>query len=85
MESQGDFAGAIAPLKKSVELDGGKNPNCLAALADAFSKTGRIPEAIQTAHRALDQAVQENDDQLAAGLRAMLQHYEQGGEGTQPQ
>ncbi len=84
MESQGDFAGAIAPLKKSVELDGGKNPNCLAALADAFSKTGRIPEAVQTAHRALDQAVQENDDQLAAGLRAMLQHYEQGGEGTQP-
>ena len=79
MESRGDFAGAIAPLEKSVELSGGKDWNCLAALATAYSKSGRSADAIQSARQALDLAVQEHDDQLARNLREMLEGYERDG------
>ncbi|MGD0628200.1 MAG: tetratricopeptide repeat protein [Terracidiphilus sp.] len=76
LESRGDFAGAIAPLQKSVELSEGKNWHCLAELARAFDKTGRPAEAVQTARKALDLAVEEHDEPVAASLRQVLARYE---------
>jgi Flp pilus assembly protein TadD len=85
MESRGDFAGAIPPLEKSVELSGGKDWNCLAALAAAYSKSGRPADAVQPARQALDLAIQEHDDQLAKNLREMLDGYERDSGSTQHQ
>jgi Flp pilus assembly protein TadD len=76
LEWRGDFAGAIAPLQKSVELSEGKNWHCLAELARAFDKTGRSAEAVLSAHKALDLAVQEQDEQVAVSLRQVVARYE---------
>jgi len=83
LELKGDFAGAIAPLQKSVELSGGKDWTPLAQLAAAYGKTGHSAEAIQCERQALDAAVQQHDDQAAANLRQVLDHYQR--EGAAPQ
>ncbi|MGO9340373.1 MAG: tetratricopeptide repeat protein [Terracidiphilus sp.] len=85
LESRGDFAGAIAPLQKSVELSEGKNWHCLAELAKAYNKTGRSAEAVQYAQRALDLAVEDHDDQVAASLRQVLARYERAAASVQQQ
>jgi Flp pilus assembly protein TadD len=74
--SQGNFAGAVAPLEKSVELSGGKEWNCLAALANAYSKSGRPAAAAESARKALDLAVQANDDRAVKNLREALDRYQ---------
>jgi Flp pilus assembly protein TadD len=74
--AQGNFATAIEPLQKSVELTGGKDWNCLAALANAYSKSGRPADAAASAHKALDLAVQENDERAIRNLREALDRYE---------
>jgi len=81
----GDFPGAVAAFQKSVELSGGKNSRCLAALADAYDKTGRPAEAVQSAHLALDLALQEHDEQLEKTLRSDLERYERDGAIAHPQ
>jgi hypothetical protein len=60
-----------------VELSGGKDRRCLAALADAYDKTG--------AHLALDLALQEHDEQLEKTLRSDLERYERDGAIAHPQ
>jgi Flp pilus assembly protein TadD len=67
-----------------VELSEGKDARCLAALADAYDKTGRFPEAIQSARQAADLAVQEKDPQLEQDLRNDLERYQRDGAATQP-
>jgi Flp pilus assembly protein TadD len=81
---RGDFAGAVVALQKCVELSEGKDRRCLAALADAYDKTGRSAEAIQSAHQALDLAMQEHDEQLEKDLRGALERYEHHGAKAQP-
>jgi Flp pilus assembly protein TadD len=81
---RGDFAGAVASFQKSVELSEGKDRRCLAALADAYDKAGRSAEAIQSAHQALDLAIQEHDEQLGKELRDALERYERHGAKAQP-
>jgi Flp pilus assembly protein TadD len=78
MESHGDYAGAIAPLEKSVELSQGKNVRILSELARAYSRTGRFAEAKQAARQALDLAVQAQDEQTARNLRDALDRYDRG-------
>ncbi len=75
MESRGDYAGAVAPLQKAVELDKGKDWRCPAELAKAYSKTGRSEEAIQSAKEALELAVEEDDEEGAKTVRDDLDRY----------
>jgi len=74
---RGDRSGSIAALEKAVELSQGKEWQCLAGLAEAYHKAGRLPEAIQTVTRALDVAQRAHDERTASSLRATLSRYEQ--------
>jgi tetratricopeptide (TPR) repeat protein len=76
LEAQGEFAAALEPLQKSVELSQGRNGQFLAELANAYSKTGHFAEAIDAAHRALDLAAQAHDEQLEKNTREALDRYE---------
>jgi len=82
---RGDSARAVAALEKAVELSQGKEPQFLAALADAYSKTGRFAEAIQTAGRALDLVLQTHDEKLEKRLRDDIGRYELEKEKAKPQ
>jgi Flp pilus assembly protein TadD len=82
---RGDSAGAVTALEKAVELSQGKEPQFLAALADAYSKTGRFAEAIQTAGRALDLTLQRHDEKLEKQLRDDIARYEEEKEKAKPQ
>jgi Flp pilus assembly protein TadD len=82
---RGDFAGAVVAFQKCVELSEGKDRRCLAALADAYDKTGRSAEAIQSAHQALDLAIQDHDGQMEKDLRGALERYERHAAKGQPQ
>jgi Flp pilus assembly protein TadD len=72
----GDYAGAAAALEQSVKLSNGKNARCLAELAEAYDKLGRSPEAVVTAQRALELAVQEHDEEMESKLRVDLGGYQ---------
>ena len=61
-----------------MQLTGGKEPAILDALAAAYAEAGRFTDAVQTARRALDLAVQSNEPQLAGALRGRLALYEAG-------
>jgi len=74
----GDYAGAAAAFEKSVELTRGSNARCLAELAEAYNKLGRSPEAVTTAQRALELAVQEHDEEMERRLRVDLEGYQHG-------
>jgi Flp pilus assembly protein TadD len=79
LESRGDYAGAITPLQKAVELSEGKNWQCLAELAKAYARTGHSGEAVQSVQKALDLALQDRNEELAASLREILERYKRGG------
>jgi Flp pilus assembly protein TadD len=84
LKMRGDLAGAVGAFQKSVELSDGKDARCLAALADAYDKAGRFPEAIQAAQRAVDLAIQEHDPQRERNLRDALNRYQRDGRKTEP-
>jgi len=79
LESRGDFAGAVEPLQKAVELSNGKNWRALAELAKAYSATGRSADAIQAVRQAIDIALEQHDEQDAAKLRDLLETYQRDG------
>ncbi len=68
-----------------MELSEGEDWRCLAALGDAYNKSGHSAEAIQCAHQALDLAAQEHDAQLEKNLGAAIERYEREGAKGQPQ
>ncbi len=84
LELRGDVAGAVGAFQKAVELSDGKDLRSLAALADAYDKAGRFPEAIQSARQAVDLAVQEHDQQLEQDLRNNLERYQSDSAKPQP-
>jgi Flp pilus assembly protein TadD len=71
----GNTAAAIPQLEKAVELSGGKDWECLAALGMAYSVAGRKEDAIAATQRALDLAVEAKNSQVAQSLRAALERY----------
>lgn len=75
LELRGDSAQAVTALEKAAELSKDKEPQALTALADAYAKAGRFNEAIQTADRALDIALQTHNDRLEKKLRDDLSRY----------
>lgn len=84
LELRGDLAGAVETFQKSVELSQGNDVRCLAALADAYDKAGRFPDAIQAARQAVDLAVQKHDQQREQDLRLALERYQSDSAKTQP-
>jgi len=84
LELRGDLAGAVESFEKSVELSQGKDVRCLAALADAYDKAGRFPDAIQAARQAVDLAVEKQDKQREQDLRYAIERYQSDSVKTQP-
>lgn len=71
-------AEAVELAERAVQVSGGQQPRILATLAASYAEAGQFPKAVETAHRALNLAAQQNNRQLAGGLNAMLVRYEAG-------
>jgi hypothetical protein len=84
LERRGDLAGAVATFQKSAELGQSKDVRCLAALADAYDKTGQFAEAIRAARGATDLAVLGHDQQREQSLRDALDRYGRDGAQSPP-
>jgi tetratricopeptide (TPR) repeat protein len=66
---------AVRLAKRAVELTGEKDPSMLDTLAAAHAETGKLPEAIATAEKALEQAKAGNDEALANQIDGRLKSY----------
>jgi tetratricopeptide (TPR) repeat protein len=71
-------ARAVELAERANQLTGGRNPSILRTLAAARAETGRFEEALQSAHRALDLAVAEGNEELARILRGEIELYKAG-------
>jgi tetratricopeptide (TPR) repeat protein len=69
-------AEAVVFAERAAGLSGGREPTILDTLADAYAEVGRFPEAAETARRALSFATREDEQPLAASLRAKIALYE---------
>jgi len=67
---------AVELAERAAKLTGGQQPAILDTLAAAYAEAGRFTEAADTARHALAIANQQNDSQLAAGLRGRISLYE---------
>ena len=63
---------ALEHAQRANQLCGGKRPDVLNTLAAAYAEAGRFPEALATAHKALDLAVQQNKRALADAVRTRI-------------
>ena len=71
-------AEAVELAQRAVQLSDGREPAILGTLAAAYAEAGRFPEAVKTAHQALDLATEQNKQSLAESLRAKIPLYEAG-------
>ena len=71
-----NFADAIAELEHAATLSREKDWRCLAELAKVYDKAGRSADAVQAARKALELALRQNDQQVAASLQQALSQYE---------
>ena len=69
---------AVELAQRAIELTDGKSPAILATLAAAYAEAGRFADAVQTAHKALDLAAQQNEPALAESIQAKIHLYEAG-------
>ncbi len=71
------LAARLGPhFEQAVSASGSREPASLAMLAAMYAETGKFAEAAATARRALDIAVQGNNQDLAAKLQARIADYE---------
>ncbi|HVN18264.1 MAG TPA: hypothetical protein VMU05_05805 [Dongiaceae bacterium] len=59
-----------------MDLSKATNPQYLAELAEVYDKLGRSQEAVTTAQRALDLAIQQHDQEGEARLRVLIEGYQ---------
>ena len=71
-------AEAVTLAQRVNRLSGYGRPDYLDTLAAAYAEAGRFPEALETAHRALELARQQNQPALADALRARIALYQAG-------
>jgi tetratricopeptide (TPR) repeat protein len=69
---------AIALAKQANQLSGGGNPMMLRTLAAAYAEAGSYGLAAVTARRALDLAIEQKNDALAAALQKEIKLFEAG-------
>jgi tetratricopeptide (TPR) repeat protein len=67
---------AVELAERAVKLSASSDPSLLDVLAAAYAEVGRFPEALQTAHRALYLATQQNARPLVQGLKTRIALYE---------
>lgn len=83
LAAKGDLAAAVLQFEEAAKLSGMQEPAILEMLAATYSDTGRYSEAVSTARRALDLAIKQQRDDLAARLKASLARYEGLAQGRQ--
>ncbi len=71
-----DGAKAVVLAKKADQLSGGGNPVVLETLAVAYEQAGSVQQAAETARRAMELALAQNNRPLAATLKKEIIHYE---------
>ena len=76
--SRRNGAEAVEHARRAEQLTGGQAPEVLDALAAAYAETGRFPEALATARKALELAERQDKRELAHGLRTRIALYESG-------
>ena len=69
---------ALAIAQQANRFCGGKRPEILDTLAAAYAEVGWFPEALATARRALELALQQHDPALADALRERIALYDAG-------
>jgi len=69
-------AEALVLAERAAGLTGGREPTILETLAAAYAEVGRFAQAVETARRALSLATRDDEQPLAAGLRAKIALYE---------
>jgi tetratricopeptide (TPR) repeat protein len=67
---------AVELAQQAERLGGGESPQILDTLAAAYAEAGRFGEAVETAKRALDLSVAQNNKPLAEAIQARLKLYE---------
>jgi protein O-mannosyl-transferase len=73
-----DGARAILLAQRAREISGATDPVALYALAAALAESGRFPEAVSTAERAMQLADEQFNSGLAGAIRAHLELYRAG-------
>jgi tetratricopeptide (TPR) repeat protein len=76
LAAKGRFGEAIPHFEQAVNSSGGREPLSLEMLASMYDEVGRIPDAVQAARQALDIATQQNNQELAATLKARISTYQ---------
>ena len=74
--AQRDGAMAVTLAERAVQLGGGTNPAILDTLGAAYAEVGRFSEAVEIVRRAIDFAGKQNNERLAAALKARVALYE---------
>ena len=73
-----DGTKAVALAERAVLLTNNKEQRAVATLAAAYAETGRFPEAVKTAQRALQLASNEGNNARADSIRSQIALYESG-------
>jgi tetratricopeptide (TPR) repeat protein len=73
-----DGARAVVIAERADSLTAHKNPLVGAMLAAAYAESGRFPEALTTAQRALAVAVSQGDTHRADSIRTQIRDYQSG-------
>ncbi len=76
LAQQGKFDEAIPHMERAVKLSNAREPVVLSLLAAMYAEVGRMPDAIDTARRALDLANRSGDHDLAATLNTRIARYQ---------
>ena len=69
-------AEAVELAERAVRLSGASEPTVLGTLAAAYAEAGRFPEALQTARKAAELAMRQNNRSLAESINAKIPLYE---------
>jgi tetratricopeptide (TPR) repeat protein len=69
---------AVELAQRAVELSQGRDASFIATLAAAQAEAGQFPEAIASAHQALELAMRQNNQPLAAVLQRQISLYQAG-------
>jgi tetratricopeptide (TPR) repeat protein len=76
------FTEALPQFEAAASLSGGQEPAILQMLAAMYSETAQYRKAAATAQHALDLAIQQKNDDLAAALRGNLARYQRQADST---
>jgi tetratricopeptide (TPR) repeat protein len=67
---------AVELAQQAVQLSGGNSPEILDTLAAAYAEAGSFPEAVETAHRAMDLSYVQNNKPLVEAIQTQFRFYE---------